>query len=100
MPLIVIIAVNFWIRGIQAAIVRDPVTGSLVGRSSQMNASVNSNIRTIASLRNLHHIHVRKRFTGIDIEYLFYNNLHNRKHICSKSESTQQLPLTFARPAK
>jgi len=53
MAVAAIIVVNFWIRGIQAAIVRDPVTGSDVGRSSQMNASVSRNIRTIASLRNL-----------------------------------------------
>jgi len=100
MPVVVIIAVNFWIRGIQAAIVRDPVTGSLVGRSSQMNASVSNNIRTIASFRNLHQIQVRGRFTGIDIEYLIHNNLHNITYICGKSESTQQLPLNLAWPAK
>jgi len=53
MAVVVKIEENFWIREIQAAIVRDPVTGSVVGRSSQMNASVSRNIRTIASLRNL-----------------------------------------------
>jgi len=53
MTVVVIVVANFRIRGIQAAIVRDPVTGSVVGRSSQMNASVSRNIRTIASLWNL-----------------------------------------------
>jgi hypothetical protein len=50
---VVIINENLWIRGIKPAIVRVPVTGSLVGRSSQMNASVSRNIRTIAFLLKL-----------------------------------------------
>jgi hypothetical protein len=43
-------------RGIQAAIAKDPVSGSVWGRSSQMNASVSLNIRTRAALRNLQEI--------------------------------------------
>ena len=100
MAVVVIIAVNFWIRGIHAAIVRDPVTGSVVGRSSQMNASVSSNIRTIASLRNLIQSTRYKRINGITIEYLIYSNLRNRKYICDKTESTQQLSKHPAWPAK
>jgi hypothetical protein len=45
--------VTLWIRGIQATIDRDPVSGSVRGRSSQMNASVNLNVLTRVDLRNL-----------------------------------------------
>jgi hypothetical protein len=45
--------VTFWIRGIQATIATYPVSGSVRGKSSQMNASVSLNIRTTVALRSL-----------------------------------------------
>jgi hypothetical protein len=44
---------TFLIRGIQAAIARDPVSGSVWGKSSQINASVSFNVLTRVALRNL-----------------------------------------------
>jgi hypothetical protein len=45
--------VTLWMSGIHAAIARDPVSGSVRGKSSQINASVNLNVRKTVALRNL-----------------------------------------------
>lgn len=70
-------ATAVWIRGIQATIVKEPVSGSVVGKSSQMNASVSLSTRTIASPRNLWHRTVIHHIGVASLSSL----LESKKHI-------------------
>jgi len=62
---------------IQAAIVRGPVSGSLVGRFSQVNISVRRNIRTIAYPDTCTGIYVETHLSRIAIIFnLLYRPTH------------------------